>query len=129
MLYKIQNKSFSPSDFNELVKNDEFVKLAYLEDVNDNQLFTNDSMKLIYSLPKNSFLLITDETKNIYLARIDEAYEKDILKSKKDFSFYNDKANNIIKDSLYSSYNYLMNNKYKINVNQKTLDRVKNYFQ
>ena len=129
LLYKIQNKSFSPSDFNELVKNDEFVKLAYLEDVNDDQLFTNDSMKLIYSLPKNSFLLITDETKNIYLARIDEAYEKDILKGKKDFSFYSDKANNIIKDNLYSSYNYLMNNKYKINVNQKTLDRVKNYFQ
>ena len=129
LLYKIQNKNFSNSDFNELVKNDEFIKLAYLENVNDDRLFTNNSMKLIYSLPKNSFLLVTDETKNIYLARIDETYEKDILKDKKDFSFYSDKANNIIKDNLYTSYNYLMNNKYKINVNQKTIDRVKNYFQ
>ena len=129
LLYKIQNKNFSNSDFNELVKNDEFIKLAYLENVNDDRLFTNDSMKLIYSLPKNSFLLVTDETKNIYLARIDETYEKDILKDKKDFSFYSDKANNIIKDNLYTSYNYLMNNKYKINVNQKTIGRVKNYFQ
>ena len=129
LLYKIQNKNFSNSDFNELVKNGEFIKLAYLENVNDDRLFTNDSMKLIYSLPKKSFLLVTDETKNIYLARIDETYEKDILKGKKNFSFYSDKANNIIKDNLYSSYNYLMNNKYKINVNQKTIDRVKNYFQ
>ena len=129
LLYKIQNKNFSNSDFNELVKNDKFIKLAYLENVNDDRLFTNNSMKLIYSLPKNSFLLVTDETKNIYLARIDETYEKDILKDKKDFSFYSDKANNIIKDNLYTSYNYLMNNKYKINVNQKTIDRVKNYFQ
>ena len=80
-------------------------------------------------LTKNSFLLITDETKNIFLAKIDEIYEKDILKGKKEFLSYKDKANNIVKDNLYSSYNNLMNNKYKINVNQRTLDRVKNYFQ
>ena len=129
LLYKIQNKNFSNDDFNELIKNDEFIKLAYLENVNDNQLFTSDSMKLIYSLPKNSFLLVADETKNIYLAKIDEIYEKDILKGKKEFLSYTDKANNIVKDNLYSSYNYLMNNRYIVNVNQRTLDRIKNYFQ
>ena len=129
LLYKIQNKNFSNNDFNELVNNDEFIKLAYLENVNDNQLFTSDSMKLIYSLPKSSFLLVADETKNIYLAKIDEIYEKDILKGKKEFLSYKNKANNIVKDNLYSSYNYLINNKYKININQRTLDRVKNYFQ
>ena len=47
LLYKIQNKNFSNSDFNELVKNDEFIKLAYLENVNDDRLFTSNSMKLI----------------------------------------------------------------------------------
>ncbi len=129
LLYKIQNKEFTIKDFNQLVKNDEFVKLAYLENVNDENLFTLDSMKLIYSLPKRSFLLVADEAKNIYLAKIDEIYEKDILKGRKDFLSYNDKANNIIKENLYSSFNYLMNDKYKINVNQRTLDRVKNYFQ
>ena len=129
LLYKIQNKNFSDNDFNELVNNDEFIELAYLENVNDNQLFTSDSMKLIYSLPKSSFLLVADETKNIYIAKIDEIYEKDILKGKKEFLSYKDKANNIVKDNLYSSYNYLINNKYKININQRTLDRVKNYFQ
>ena len=129
LLYKIQNKEFTIKDFNQLVKNDEFVKLAYLENVNDENLFTLDSMKLIYSLPKSSFLLVADKTKNIYLAKIDEIYEKDILKGRKDFLSYNDKANNIIKENLYSSFNYLMNDKYKINVNQRTLDRVKNYFQ
>ena len=43
-------KEFTIKDFNQLVKNDEFVKLAYLENVNDENLFTLDSMKLIYSL-------------------------------------------------------------------------------
>ena len=52
-----------------------------------------------------------------------------ILKGKKEFLSYKNKANNIVKDNLYSSYNYLINNKYKININQRTLDRVKNYFQ
>ena len=86
-------------------------------------------MKLIYSLPRNSFLLVTDNKKNIYLAKIDEIFTKDISQNQKNFMDYNDEANIKIKDDLYSSYDFLVNSKYKIKVNQQTLDRVKNYFQ
>ena len=30
---------------------------------------------------------------------------------------------------MYGSYDLLLNNKYKVKINQKTLERVKNYFQ
>ena len=39
------------------------------------------------------------------------------------------KSNNVIKDSIYDSYNFLINDKYKVKINEKTLERVKNYFR
>ena len=30
---------------------------------------------------------------------------------------------------MYSSYDYLLNKKYKVKINQKTLERVKNYYR
>ena len=33
------------------------------------------------------------------------------------------------KSDIFSSYDFLLNKKYKIKINQKTLERVKNYFQ
>ena len=129
LLVKIENKNFTNNDFSTLGNNGQYIKTAYLESINDLTLFTTDSMKLIYSLPKKSFLLITDKNKNIFLAKLDEYYSKDIIKNSKDFLNYKNKTNIIIKDNLYTSYNYLMNSKYKITINEKTLDRVKNYFQ
>ena len=129
LLIKIQNKNFTDNDFLKLGNNGELIKSAYLETIKDDRLFTFDSMKLIYSLPRNSFLLVTDNKKNIYLAKIDEIFTKDISQNQKNFMDYNDEANIKIKDDLYSSYDFLVNSKYKIKVNQQTLDRVKNYFQ
>ena len=38
-------------------------------------------------------------------------------------------SNKNIKSNLYSTYDILLNKKYKIKINQNTLDRVKNYFR
>ena len=38
-------------------------------------------------------------------------------------------TNDSLRDNLYSSYDLLLNNKYKIKVNENTLDRIKNYFK
>ena len=32
-------------------------------------------------------------------------------------------------NNMYSSYDYLLNKKYKVEINQKTLERVKNYYR
>ena len=34
-----------------------------------------------------------------------------------------------MRDNMYSSYDYLLNKKYKVKINQKTLERVKNYYK
>ena len=42
---------------------------------------------------------------------------------------YKRQADNKIKDTVYDSYNLYINSKYKVKVNEKTLERVKNYFR
>ena len=128
LLLKIQNQNFDNYDFIRLVDNKDLIKETKINSLNDNNLFTSDSIKLLYSLPKNNFLLIGDKDKNIYLAKIEKILSND-LSDKNDLSEYAIKANIQIKNDLYSSYDYLINDKYKITINQNTLERIKNYFR
>ena len=127
LLLKIQNQNFDNYDFIRLVDNKDLIKETKINSLNDNNLFTSDSIKLLYSLPENNFLLIGDKDKNIYLAKIEKILSND-LSDKNDLSNYTIKANMQIKNDLYSSYDYLINDKYKITINQNTLERIKNYF-
>ena len=128
LLLKIQNQNFDNYDFIRLVDNKDLIKETKINSLNDNNLFTSDSIKLLYSLPENNFLLIGDKDKNIYLAKIEKILSND-LSDKNDLSDYTIKANIQIKNDLYSSYDYLINDKYKITINQNTLERIKNYFR
>ena len=128
LLLKIQNQNFNNFDFIRLVDNKDLIKKTKINSIKDNNLFTSDSIKLLYSLSKNNFLLIGDKDKNIYLAKIEKILSND-LSDKNDLSNYTIKANIQIKNDLYSSYDYLVNDKYKITINQNTLERIKNYFR
>ncbi len=128
LLLKIQNQNFNNFDFIRLVDNKDLIKKTKINSIKDNNLFTSDSIKLLYSLSKNNFLLIGDKDKNIYLAKIEKILSND-LSDKNDLSNYTIKANIQIKNDLYSSYDYLINDKYKITINQNTLERIKNYFR
>ena len=80
-------------------------------------------------MPLNSFSLITDDENNIYISKI--LGEKNELLDEKSnkFNKYFIKSNNLLKNKMYTSYDYYLNNKYKIKINEKTLERVKNYFK
>ena len=128
LLLKIQNQNFNNFDFIRLVDNKDLIKKTKINSIKDNNLFTSDSIKLLYSLSKNNFLLIGDKDKNIYLAKIEKILSND-LSDQNDLSNYTIKANIQIKNDLYSSYDYLIKDKYKITINQNTLERIKNYFR
>ena len=55
--------------------------------------------------------------------------ENNISKGSQEFKKYYNLANIKIRDSMYGSYDLFLNEKYKVKINQKTLERVKNYFQ
>ena len=42
---------------------------------------------------------------------------------------YKEQSSTSIKNNLYSSYDIFLNSKYSIKINEKTIERVKNYFK
>ena len=66
---------------------------------------------------------------NIYLAKIIKSHHENISKNSNEFAKYNNQTNKKMRDNMYSSYDYLLNKKYKVKINQKTLERVKNYYR
>ena len=129
LLKKINNKEFNNVSFAKLSNNDSTkIEKIQLISIKDNNKFNINSIKLLYTMPVNSFTLVNDDKNNIYITRISKIFEENISKNSKQFKNYNNQANIKIRDYMYSSYDNFLNAKYKVNVNQKTLERVKNYF-
>ena len=95
----------------------------------DTKKFTSDSVKLLYSLGINNYSLVSDERSNIYLVKIKNIFEKNLSKNSDEIKTFTDQTNINLRNNLYNSYDLLLNEKYKIEINQNTLDRMKNYFR
>ena len=108
-----------------------FGKIENIEinSIKDNNKFSVDSIKYLYTLSKNNYALISDKDKNIYLIKIINISLSNISKNSKDFPVYKEQTNIKLRDSIYGSYDFFLNNKYKIKINEKTVERVKNYFR
>ena len=130
LLEKINNKSFNDTEFKKLVNNDKNkIQNLTLNSIRDNNKFDINSVKIIYSLPIKSYTLIVDVEKNIYIAKILNEKIINISKSDTNIKNYQKQSVDDIKSKMYSSYDNFLNTKYKIKINDKTLERVKNYFE
>ena len=127
LLDEINDKKFNQTSFDKLTNGK--IENIILDSINDNNRFSGSSVKLLYSRPINSFALIFDEKSDVFVAKIKKLYTTDISKDSKEFLNYREQANIIIRDSMYSSYDYILDEKYNVTINQKTLERVKNYFR
>ena len=125
LLDRIKNKEFDNKDFIEMSKNK--VETTKLNSVKDNKKFKINAVEILYSLPVNSFTLINDEENNIYLAKI-KSYQNEGVNNDK-FKEYDNKQNSNIKNTMLKSYDLFLNNKYNVVLNQKNIERVKNFFQ
>ena len=124
---EIDNKKFNDSKFLEIGKNS--IQNLTLNSINDNEMFESSSVKIIYSLPLNSFILVSDNKKNIFLIKIKSSSQNNFNKNDDDYLEFANKMNIDKRTSILKSYDLLLNSKYKVQLNQKTIDRVKNYFK
>ena len=124
----IQDKKLDDIQFVKLAKTQNILNIK-LNGISDTDVFDSDSIKLIYSLPKESFTLITDKNNKIYLAKIKNIYSTNISKDDEKTKTYLVKSNNIIISDIFNSYNLSLNDKYNVKTFEQTLDRVKNYFK
>ena len=127
LIKKISKKKFNQSDFEELsIKNSVKINNIDISSIKDDKKFSIEGVKYLYGLAKNNFSLIADKNNNIYLIKILNIFENKITK---DFKDYKNQTNIKLRDQMYSSYDFLLSKKYKVKINQKTLERVKNYFR
>ena len=127
LLNKINDKKFSQIDFEKLSNNK--IISTKLSSIKDDSKFEINSIKILYSLPTKSFTLIADKENNVYLAKIIKFNEQSLDVNSTDYKTYIEQTNIKIRDNIYFSYDGFINQKYKVKVNQKTLERVKNYFR
>ena len=127
LLEKIKNNKFNDNDFLKFKK--DLIQSIKLNSIKDNNKFQIEAVKVLYSLPVNSFTLINDEQNNIYLAKIKGYKDEEIKTDNNILTEYTAKQNSMSKNTLLKSYDLFLNKKYDVVVNQKTIERVKNLFQ
>ena len=127
ILNKINKKEFNQVTFNKLgIDGIEKIKL---NSIKDNKKFEINSIEILYSLRVNSFTLIVDDEDNVYIAKTVNFEDQNISQNSEKFNAISNEASAQNRNGILKSYDYLLNNKYKVVVNEKTLNRVKNYFR
>ena len=127
ILDQITKKKFDQLSFDNLGKSE--IKSIKLNSIKDDKKFEINSVEILYSLPINTFTLVADTKNNVFVAKIIDYEEQNILQNSDEFNQITIEANAKDKNILLKSYDFLLNDKYKVVINQKTLDRVKNYFR
>ena len=127
IITEIDNKKFNDSRFLEIGKKS--IQNTTLNSINDDTTFETNSVRILYTLPLNSFTLVSDKERNIYLIKIKNASQKNFNEDDADYKEFVNKMNIDKRTSILKSYDLLLNNKYKVQLNQKTIDRVKDYFR
>jgi peptidyl-prolyl cis-trans isomerase D len=127
ILEQLEKKEFNETSFDKLANGQiEKIQLNSIKDINK---FDISSIEVLYSLPVNSFTLIADKKDNIYLAKVINYKDAIISQNSNKFNAISNEASAENRNGILKSYDYLLNSKYKVIVNEKTLDRVKNYFR
>ena len=127
VLEEIQKKEFDNNKFNEMGANN--LKTISLNSIKDHDTFEENSVKILYSLPINSFTLVSDKDNEIYLVKIINSKDKPYSENDDNYLKFVQNQNTENRKSILASYDQLLNNKYNVQLNQKTIDRVKNYFK
>ena len=56
-------------------------------------------------------------------------YQVELIDNNNEMKDYTNKQNSNLKNNMLKSYDLYLNNRYNVTLNQKTIERVKNFFQ
>ena len=129
LINKISNNNFNKDEFNKIVNNDNSKILKkQIISKNDNSVFDTNSLEILYTLDKDNYAILTSTDKKIYLTYVKDVKVKNLIKNTDDFQSFNQTSVIELQSSFYDTYDKFLSNKYKITINQKSLEKVKNLF-
>ena len=127
---KIHQNNFIKSDFDKLSKEKNIaIEKVSLLSHNDNKILKEELVSRIYAIPEKkiivmhnigmteSFLIYIDKIENVTIDEKSDSYKKYLRLSRVKLS-----------NELFNTYDSYIRKKYKIDINYKTLNTVKNYF-
>jgi len=119
---KIKMKEFANENNLEL-------KEYKISNLKQNQIFTEGIIKRIFATKDGEIDLITNSTltKNFLVLTIKTEYKK-LEKNSNEFEQYEAKARLKLVNKIYKAFDESLNQKYKVELNKRTIDRVKNSF-
>ena len=124
----LSNKIKEENIFNQLVsKKTKFVKQLELKNrLEENKTFSPNQIQEIFNLKKNESLVLKG-SKNYLIKAIDASYDRTKSNDEMD-KLYERQVTISFDEQIMQSFDKFLNNKYKVKINQKVLDRITNSF-
>ena len=126
----ITNKKFTRSQMDVFAKqNDLTIETATLTKLEGNNIFSPGVIKRIFETDDKSINLITDNMlKDNFIIYSKDTKLPKIKKQNQDFDNFKLKAKLRLANNIYNVYDQSLNRKYNVEINNKTLNRIKNSF-
>ena len=105
------------------------IKEYKINNLKQNDIFSEGIIKRIFLTKDGEVDLITNKTltKSFLVLALNTEY-KDLKKDSNEYEQYEAKARLNLINQIYQSHDNNLNEKYKVELNQRTIDRVKNSF-
>ena len=130
IITKINKNSFKKIDFDKFSK-DNVVKIQKItiENLNDEKILQKEAINQIYAFPEKQVIIVNDLslTKN-FIVYIEKIENTSISYNSDEYKKYFNLSKIRLTSGLFNSYDSYIKKKYKIDINYKALNIVKNYF-
>ncbi len=130
MIKKTKTNNFSKSDFYKFSKEKNIpIKKTTIENQRDNKIFNDYFTKQIYKLSEKSVTVIHDLrlTQN-FLVFVDKVEKTYVDENTDEYKKFSNLSKIKLTNELFNTYDNYIKKKYEIEINYKTLDTIKNYF-
>ena len=131
LMAKIKTNSLTESDFVQLAKESRTdIEDISINGIRDNNFFSTKSNNQIFKLREKNFTIVDEIEKNkTFLVWVREIQKPSLNKASDEYDKYYHETIIGLKNNIYSSFDHYINQKYKVEINYKTLERLKNYLR
>ena len=131
LMAKIKTNSLTESDFVQLAKESRTdIRDISINGIRDNNFFSTKSNNQIFKLREKNFTIVDEIEKNkTFLVWVREIQKPSLNKASDEYDKYYHETIIGLKNNIYSSFDHYINQKYKVEINYKTLERLKNYLR